>query len=104
MIRTTQHQETTVINPETVPHPYIVTTIPNGQDIDWTHPEACTFGEACDILRRIDRCRGDMAALAEGRPDGSYRLGRFGFHGIVLIDEQGEILPDVEPAPPEATA
>ncbi|WP_406078728.1 hypothetical protein OG337_28995 [[Kitasatospora] papulosa] len=99
MTLTTQHQETTV-NPEAMPHPYIVTTIPNGQDIDWTHPENCPLGDDCDIARRTRRMGiDDMAALAEGRPDGTYRLGRYHFHGLVLIDENGRILPDVEPAP-----
>ena len=94
MIRTVQHQENPVTNPEAVPHPYIVTTIPNGQDIDWPHPDNCPAGDACDILRRIRRAPlQDMADLAEGRPDGTYRIGRFGFR-LVLIDDEGRILPD----------
>lgn len=96
MIRTTQREENAMINPETVPHPLIVTTIPDGQDIDWTHPDNCPAGDACDILRRTRRLPlGDMAELAEGRPDGTYRLGRFGFHGLVLIDDERRILPGV---------
>lgn len=91
-----QHQENVMINPETVPHPFIVTTIPDGREYDWPHPENCPSGDACDILRRVRRNRSEyLADLVEGRPDGTYRLGLFGFHGLVLIDDERNILPDV---------
>ncbi|QHC22857.1 hypothetical protein [Streptomyces sp. GS7] len=35
-----------------------------------------------------------MADLAEGRPDGVYRLGGFGLHSVCLVDEDGRMLPD----------
>lgn len=83
----------------THPHPIVITC--DGTDVDWTHPDDCPDGQHCDILRRTSRMRIDnMALLVEGRPDGTYLLGMYGFHGLCLIDETGLMLPDI--APPTA--
>lgn len=83
----------------TTPHPYIVTDLADGRDYDWTHPDTCPDGDTCEIAARASRLGGwDMAALADGRPEGTYLLGRFGFHGLCLIDEAGHMLLDVEPS------
>ncbi|MFD3802633.1 hypothetical protein ACFWTC_03170 [Streptomyces sp. NPDC058619] len=80
----------------TTPHPFTVTILDDGgRDYDWTHPTDCPDGDHCDIARRAARLPDwDMAALADGRPDGAYLLGRVGFHGLCLIDTAGRILPD----------
>ncbi|MFB7312949.1 hypothetical protein [Streptomyces sp. NPDC056192] len=90
----------------TTPHTYSVTTITGGHDIDWAHPTNCPDGETCDFLRRIQRMGIEsMSQLADGRPDGTYHLGRFGFHGLILVDEDGTPLPDViEALSPAETA
>ncbi|WP_405531518.1 hypothetical protein OG592_27055 [Streptomyces avidinii] len=81
------------------PHTITVTTIDGGRDYDWTHPTTCPDGDQCEFTRRIRRaCDGDIAALTDGRPDGSYLLGLFGFHGLCLIDDTGRMLLDAEPA------
>jgi hypothetical protein len=78
------------------PHHLTVTDIDGERSIDWTHPDDCPDGNRCDIARRTHRAGDyDMADLVEGREPGSYLLGRFGFHGLVLVDEQGVVLPDV---------
>jgi hypothetical protein len=78
------------------PHHLTVTDIDGERSIDWTHPTDCPDGERCDIARRTHRMgEYDMAGLVEGRKPGRYLLGRFGFHGLVLVDEQGVVLPDV---------
>jgi hypothetical protein len=77
-------------------HTLTVTSISEGRDLDWTHPDTCPQPEgACEVVRRIRRMGHDMADLADGRPDGVYRLGGFGFHGLCLVDEDGNRLPDV---------
>lgn len=90
---TNRKQETSL---NTVPHPYTVATTPEGRETDWTHPTDCPDGDTCDIKLRAHRLRlEEMAELADGRPDGTYLLGRYGFHGLLLIDEHGNPLPDV---------
>lgn len=70
-------------------HTMTITTIANGKDLDWTHPANCPEPEnTCEFMRRINRMGHDMADLAEGRPDGTYRLAGFGFHSIRLIEGQ----------------
>lgn len=81
------------------PHTLTATTVNGSLDLDWTHPADCPDGDACEIRRRAHHCHDwDMVALVEGRPDGTYLLGLFGFHGLCLIDETGRMLLDVEPA------
>lgn len=80
----------------TVPHTLTITDTPDGREADWTHPETCPDGNACDILRRSRRMSIEgMGGLTEGRPAGAYLLGRFGFHGLLLVDENGSPLPDI---------
>ncbi|MCX5001021.1 hypothetical protein, partial [Streptomyces longwoodensis] len=89
------------------PHHLTVTTLPNGdRDFDWAHPAECANGDTCDIQRRTQRARpGEMTELADGRPDGTYRLARYGLHGLYLADDNGNALPDVaETLPPAAQA
>lgn len=85
------------ITPQDIPHTITVTTLDNSdRDYDWTHPENCPDGENCDIRRRLHRARNEeLVEMVAGRPDGTYRLGRFGFHGLDLVDERGILLPDV---------
>lgn len=79
-------------------HPFTITTIPEGTHYDWDHPTDCPDGDTCDIQRRTRRMgMHDMADLGANRPDGTYSLGRYGFHNLVLIDDQGQILPDPLP-------
>lgn len=78
------------------PHHLTVTEIDGERSIDWTHPDDCPDGERCDIRRRARRVRSEVFwELVDGRPVGAYRLGRFGFHGLLLVDEDGGVLPDV---------
>jgi len=78
------------------PHHLTVTDVDGERSIDWTHPADCPDGTRCDIARRTHRMGDyDMSELADGRKPGRYLLGRFGFHGLVLVDEQGVVLPDV---------
>jgi hypothetical protein len=80
----------------TAPHQLTVAYAPEGRITSWDHPDNCPDGEHCDILRRTRRMGlYDMSELGEGRPEGTYLLGRFGFHGLVLVDNDGKILPDV---------
>ncbi len=82
----------------TTPHPFVIAD--NGADVDWTHPTNCPQGERCEIARRAHEMPlHAMAALAEGRPDGTYLLGLLGFRGLCLIDAKGSMLPAVEPYP-----
>ncbi|MFD8771434.1 hypothetical protein [Streptomyces sp. NPDC059916] len=100
----THSPETT---PQDIPHAITVTTLDNGdRDYDWTHPDNCPDGEDCDIRRRLHRARSEyLVEMVAGRPDGTYRLGRFGFHGLDLVDERGILLPDlVEAMSPAAKA
>ncbi|MEU8683018.1 hypothetical protein [Streptomyces sp. NPDC048611] len=76
-------------------HTLTVTTIPEGRHLDWTHPDNCPQPEdRCEFVRRIHRMGHDVADLTEGRPDGVYRLGGWGFHSVCLVDEDGHTLPD----------
>jgi hypothetical protein len=79
-----------------VSHPLVVTDIPNGRDLDWTHPDACPIAtDECEFTRRIRRMGDhDMVDLVADRPAGTYLLGWYGFHGLCLIDENGRMLPD----------
>jgi hypothetical protein len=78
------------------PHHLTVTEIDGERTIDWTHPADCPDGERCDIARRTHRMHSEeLSELADGRKPGRYLLGRFGFHGLVLVDENGVVLPDV---------
>lgn len=75
------------------PHPLVISA--SGTDVDWTHPDDCPDGDHCEIrIRAASLPLRDMAALVEGRPDGTYLLGLYGFRGLCLIDEQGHMLPD----------
>ncbi|MFC9821388.1 hypothetical protein ACFWG6_30910 [Streptomyces erythrochromogenes] len=89
-----------------IAHTITVTTLADGgRDYDWTHPTTCPAGEACEIRLRTLRLRSDdMTALTDGRPDGTYHLGLFGFNGLCLTDEAGHMLPDVDPAGTEPNA
>jgi hypothetical protein len=93
------------ITPQDIPHTITVTTLDNSdRDYDWTHPENCPDGENCDIRRRLHRARNEeLVEMVASRPDGTYRLGRFGFHGLDLVDERGILLPDVVEAMSPAT-
>ncbi|MET9550515.1 hypothetical protein ABZY36_35215 [Streptomyces sp. NPDC006627] len=78
------------------PHHLTVTEFDGERSVDWSHPGDCRDGEHCDIARRTHRMRREeLFELADGRPVGRYLLGRYGFHGLVLVDEQGVVLPDV---------
>jgi hypothetical protein len=78
------------------PHHLTVTEFDGERSVDWTHPDDCSDGDHCDIARRIRRSRREeLFELADGRPVGRYLLGRYGFHSLVLIDENGVVLPDV---------
>ncbi|MET9436914.1 hypothetical protein [Streptomyces sp. NPDC006551] len=80
-------------------HPYTVTTTPEGHECDWTHPSTCPDGQACDILRRTHRMGiENMGELGTNRPDGTYNLGMFGFHGLEFVDNDGRPLPEAPPA------
>ncbi len=80
-------------------HTITATTTATGLDVDWTHPADCTLGDACPFVVRAASLRDwDMVALVDGRPDGTYRLGLFGFRGLCLLGEDGLLLPDVAPA------
>ncbi|MEU7240360.1 hypothetical protein [Streptomyces sparsogenes] len=80
----------------TVPHTLTVIDLPDGRELDWTHPADCPDGEHCDFARRTHRMGIEsMSELADGREPGRYLLGRFGFHGLALVDEHGTVLPDV---------
>jgi len=82
--------------PTNHPHFLTVTEADGERSVDWTHPDDCPDGEHCDIARRTHRMRREeLFELADGRPVGRYLLGRCGFHGLVLVDEQGNVLPDV---------
>ncbi|QIP87624.1 hypothetical protein GLX30_30390 [Streptomyces sp. Tu 2975] len=75
------------------PHPFVITA--DGTDVDWTHPDTCPAGDTCPIAIRADQLTlDDMAALAEGRPDGTYQLSLYGFHGLCLTDDHGHLLAD----------
>ncbi|SHL74214.1 hypothetical protein [Streptomyces yunnanensis] len=77
-------------------HTMTITTIPDGRDLDWSHPDNCPQPEdRCEFVRRMRRMGHDIADLAEGRPDGVYRLGGFGFHSLCLVDDEGRMLPEV---------
>ncbi|WP_406122848.1 hypothetical protein OHQ89_12120 [Streptomyces canus] len=77
------------------PHYLTVTELDGERSVDWTHRDDCPDAEHCDIARRTHRIRREeLFALADGRPVGRYRLGCFGFHGLVLVDEDGALLPD----------
>ncbi|MGW7440598.1 hypothetical protein [Streptomyces sp. NPDC054849] len=80
--------------PFAVPHTLTVATIEEGRDFDWTHPTTCPDGDQCETFRRVCRNREFMSELADGRPDGEYLLGLYGFNGLCLVDEAGQILPD----------
>jgi hypothetical protein len=81
------------------PHFLTVTESEGERSIDWAHPDDCPDGEHCEIARRTHRMRvEELCELADGRPVGRYRLGRFGFHGLVLVDKEGVVLPDVTQA------
>ncbi|MFJ8677267.1 hypothetical protein [Streptomyces sp. NPDC093589] len=71
-------------------HTMTITTTPDGTDLDWTHTANCPEPEdTCEFMRRIHRMgHHGMANLAEGQPDGTYRLGGFGFHSIRLTEGQ----------------
>ncbi|MDX3165956.1 hypothetical protein PV516_19400 [Streptomyces scabiei] len=78
------------------PHHLTIADTPDGRSTDWTHPVDCAEGEHCDIFRRTHRMgMEEMSALGDGREPGRYLLGRFGFHGLLLVDENGGALPDV---------
>ncbi|WP_333745543.1 hypothetical protein [Streptomyces sp. IBSBF 2950] len=78
------------------PHHLTIAVTPDGRSTDWTHPTDCPDGERCDILRRTHRMGlEDMSSLGDGREPGRYLLGRYGFHGLLLVDENGGALPDV---------
>lgn len=86
-------------------HTITVTTIDGGRDYDWTHPADCPEGDNCEFVRRIRKSvTEDLTALVDGRPDGTYLLGLYHFHGLCLIDDTGRILLDVEPATVEPNA
>lgn len=79
------------------PHPFVISD--DGTDVDWTHPDNCPDGDQCEIrVRAASLPLRDMAALAEGRPDGTYLLGLYGFRSLCLIDDQGRILDDPQPS------
>ena len=81
------------------PHYLTVTESDGERSVDWTHPSDCPDGERCDIARRTRRMRREaLVELADGRPAGRYRLGCFGFHGLLLVDKDGSMLPDVTEA------
>ncbi|MGW0920100.1 hypothetical protein ACWD3J_13920 [Streptomyces sp. NPDC002755] len=82
-------------------HPHHLTvTVDNGErSIDWTHPAGCPDGDACDFARRTRRMGSyDLWKLVEGRESGRYLLARYGFHSLLLVDEDGVALPDIEEA------
>ena len=87
-------------NTEAIPHTITVSINPDGdREYDWPHPATCPDGDTCNIQFRIRRAGTDyMSELMEGRPVGVYRLGRIGFYGLCLIDDNGQILPDVTEA------
>jgi hypothetical protein len=77
----------------TTPHLLVITC--DGTDVDWTHPADCADDQHCEILRRTSHATlNDMADLAAGRPDGTYRLGLYGFNGLCLTDDTGHLLAD----------
>lgn len=81
------------------PHYLTITTTTQGRATSWTHPASCPDGERCDILRRSQHM--DMYAMAdlgEGREPGRYLLGRWHLHSLVLVDGDGNVLPDPSPA------
>lgn len=81
-----------------VVHTFTITTTPNGLEIDWPHPADCPDANNCDFLRRVSRMGStDLAHMAEGHPDGTYRLARFGFHSLCLTDNAGHILDRPKP-------
>ncbi|MFD9256940.1 hypothetical protein [Streptomyces sp. NPDC059538] len=81
------------------PHTITVTTTDSGRDYDWTHPTDCPNGDTCEIARRTRLLSSwNMAALVDGRPDGTYHLGLYYLTALCLIDEAGLMLLDVEPA------
>ena len=80
----------------TAPHTLTVAYAPEGRITSWDHPDNCPDGENCDILRRTRRMGlHDMTDLGEGQPAGTYLLGLWHFHGLVLVDNDGNVLPDV---------
>lgn len=87
-------------------HTLTITNSAEGRTTSWDHPDNCPDGEHCDILRRTRRMGTyDMTVLGEGRPEGVYLLGRYGFHGLLLVNENGSPLPDViEALSPAETA
>jgi hypothetical protein len=95
--RTERNEAPMPTTPAATPlHALTITNGPEGRTTSWDHPDNCPDGEHCDILRRTRRMGiYDMTILGEDRPDGVYILGRYGFHGLLLVNEDGSPLPDV---------
>jgi len=69
---------------------------------DWSCPGDCPSANSrdCDVFRRALRMGDDLMALGNGREPGQYLVSAVGADALVLVDDQGRLLPEVPWTPP----
>jgi hypothetical protein len=82
----------------TTPHYLTISDHADGrQRIGWPHPADCPDGkEECDIYRRTEHIGlQGMADFCQGLTAGRYLIVCSGDDSLALVDEQGQVLPNV---------